>query len=345
MIVLCACSNGQLNKERINIKKDSSMKIVYDDAVVEIQTITLPTQYAQIYGGHYFYMRKINNRFVVYKDNAEKYADFSLGDSEITRIGIVNDYIYLVIDKTINDEWKSEVLERYSLKDQRIEIIDPKLEDKDVEVFIYNDSVYEISNINGEVIKYNRNMKVEKRYSKIKKKKNQYYQNSCLFENKLYYTIENKKKVSVFSYDFENNKHHFIMSLEKDKKQDTYFRYKIFKTLDNKLVIAMMFNWDDPWKVYFFGKNGKTKILNNIEDVKVRDKYIYYIDSNFGLYKSDLNLQNKKKISEKKFSEFDIVDNRIYAKKYNEWFHDARFDDYDHVEVEYGEEIETINID
>ena len=316
------------------------------------------TNYAQVQDGHYYYIRGNWEDYTIYQDKGKKVGEFSLkdyintkGDYFLDPLGVVRykkkwyilfNYWDLEDEEDDDEEDGHDILACVDLKEKNAmkicEMTKDHLDKDEGVVFcnFYQDFLYYNSRDRwdafyeqpGTLVKSP--LKDQKSSETITATTNLTKAKPYLtyIDDKIYYGVQNGKKVTLYSYDLESGQEKEIFCyMRNDNKRTT-----IFLDMDEDYIYC---------QEYLIPRSGG-KMIKAFADAKVfkgkpyydytiksisysyNKKYIFYIDKNYKVHRIDKKTGQNRIISDLTAAGVDCTEDSVYVKVHAEAWYDKK---------------------
>ena len=330
----------KLKMETVNEKK----KGIY------LSSAAWVTNYAQVQDGHYYYIRGNWETYTIYQDKGKKVGKFSLEDYIDTGgdyydpLGVVRykKKFYILFNYWDLEEDGHDILACVDLKKKKVlkirELTSDHVDEGEGVIFcnFYQDFLYYNSRSRWDAA-YERPGTLVKTLLKDKKSRETITATVNLtkakpyltyIDDKIYYGVQNGKKVTLFSYDLESGQEEEIFSYKrKDNKKTT-----IFLDMDEDYIYC---------QEYLIPRSGG-KMIKAFADAKIFEnfydyayitksisytynkKYIFYVDKNCKVHRIDKKTGQNRIISDLTAAGVDCTEDRVYVKVHAKAWYDEK---------------------
>lgn len=317
------------------------------------EDISNPTDYAQVYDDHYYFLRCTDvGEYTIYVDKRQTVGKFmTYGSYQIMEFTKFGDDFFV---KYISGEGGERInLAKVDLENKTLYTLisvycDDNTWDNYSLDFFYDDKIYmiydEYDQINSTDDKSIYNYTIEcldrngdeiDSYQFTEENLNRFI--GIVDDQILFDKIENDKKI-LFAYSLAERKVDQVMelSLTQGEKQEYSFTY-LFG--DNNILIEQFHEKEIPeededdyyleegfpeYELYLYELplNGKMKNVfsGNIREICYNNDDIFYIDSKYKLHKYNKKSQKDKIISDMKTMGVACTSDGLYVKKYDDWY-------------------------
>ena len=330
----------KLKMEAVNEKK----KGIY------LSSAAWVTNYAQVQDGHYYYIRGNWDTYKIYQDKCEKVEKFSLEDYSdwdsdyfLDPVGMVRygGKFYILFHYWDYDR-TDDILACVDLEKKNAvkicEMTEDHLDEDEGVVFcnFYQDFLYYNSRSRWDAA-YERPGTLVKSPLKDKKSRETITPTVNLtkakpyltyIDDKIYYGVQNGKKVTLFSYDLESGQEEEIFSYKrKDNKKTT-----IFLDMDEDYIYCQEYliprSGGKMIKAFADAKvfKGKPYYSYTIKSISYsyNKKYIFYVDKNYKVHRIEKKTGQNRIISDLKAAGVDCTEDRVYVKVHAKAWYDEK---------------------
>lgn len=362
---------GKKAKKEIEKKTEQVENLTLSNIDMDIQGVYFYdvgwiTDYSQVEGGHYYWMRYDVDwgEYIIYRDNKKRVGTFKLNDDYYLD-GFVkygSNFYALISYWASYSDCEVQKLARINLETGRLDVLYDvseahiKGDGKFLFCCIYQDyfyfdkrtiwqSYYMRSGISvrlpieggtAEELPSTTNLKKAKPYL-------------LYMDNKIFYAVKEDSKIKLFCYDMQSNREQQFFQFEEKENPNAE---SSFLAIDKEYIHYQNYMISRKDGKVFFSFREIKKNEDNEKNYTSNDKYVFYLDKQNRVHKLDKKTKQDNIIRKEKALEISCVGKRLYIrvrdeKGYNECYSEyADDDEYDgDCRIYYEDNLYCMNLD
>ena len=318
------------------------------DAGVYFPYMEWLTDFSQVSGGHYYYLRFNKNsdsgKFTIYRDQGEKVGVFDVPEDKTGEpyrvLGLVKygDRFYAFLDHFeygMEDLNTPQELAYIDMEQSKPIVIcdvthDHMLDDGDTMFCnLYRDSFYFDSRTGwqrgdgrpGTSIRYNFIDKHVREKLSVPLNMTKAKPYLTYMDGKIYYGISSDKTVTIYSYDMASKMEKQVLVYKRKKKYDSDY---VSISIDEDYIFCQEYMIPrSGGKMIPILKNAR-KNSYGIADYSFNEKYIFYIDKNEKAHRINKKTKKDNIISKRNVAGIDCTEDKIYIRVRDKKWHSIK---------------------